>query len=147
LLEAVTAVQSAVGELLDYESGATEVGVSVAEIFEHRRGVCQDYAHVALAAYRSLGLPARYVSGYLYARDSSSGELPTDDAELVVATHAWVEVAISGHGWWGLDPTNQLLAGSATSRSATVGTTKTSHRCVACTTATPNPAAPRSSSR
>lgn len=110
-LEAVTGVQAAVGDLLEYESGATEVGVSVAEIFEHRRGVCQDYAHVALAAYRSLGVPARYVSGYLYARDSSSGELPSDDGELVVATHAWVEVAVPGYGWWGLDPTNQLVVG------------------------------------
>lgn len=111
VVEAITGVQRAVGELLEYEAGATQVGVSVDEIFKHRRGVCQDYAHVALAAYRVLGVPARYVSGYLYALDSSSGELPAGEAEIEVATHAWVEVAVPGHGWWGLDPTNQLEAG------------------------------------
>lgn len=111
VVEAAHRVQAAVGDLLDYEAGATEVGTSVAQIFEQRRGVCQDYAHVALAVYRSLGMPARYVSGYLYAVDSASGELPTDDGEIDVATHAWVEVAIPGHGWWALDPTNQLVVG------------------------------------
>jgi transglutaminase-like putative cysteine protease len=111
LLEAVTQVQRAVGDLLEYETGATEVGTSVAKMFEQRRGVCQDYAHVALAAYRSLGVPARYVSGYLYAIDSASGEQPEDEDEIEVSTHAWVEVAMPGFGWWALDPTNQLLAG------------------------------------
>ncbi len=110
-VEQATAVQSAVGSMLTYETGATEVGTSVEEIFARRRGVCQDFAHLALAVYRSLGVPARYVSGYLYAADSSSGEVPDDDGDLEVATHAWVEVAIPGFGWWGLDPTNQLVAG------------------------------------
>lgn len=109
--EAVQAVQAAVGDRLTYVAGATEVGTSVTDIFAKRRGVCQDYAHLALALYRSLGWPARYVSGYLYASDSASGLLPEDEAEIEVATHAWVEVAIPGHGWWGLDPTNQLVAG------------------------------------
>ena len=110
-VEAAVAVQRAVGEYLSYESGSTEVGTSVESIMEQQSGVCQDYAHVALAVYRSLGLPARYVSGYLYAVDSSSGEQPEDADEIDVSTHAWVEVAIPGHGWWALDPTNQLVVG------------------------------------
>lgn len=109
--EAAAAIQAAVGAQLDYEPGSTVVGTSVEEVFAHGRGVCQDYAHLALAAFRSLGLPARYVSGYLYAADSSSGESPTDDDEIEVSTHAWVEVHIPHHGWWGLDPTNQLVVG------------------------------------
>jgi transglutaminase-like putative cysteine protease len=111
LQEAAIAVKAAVGELLTYESGATEVGTSVTEIFDQRSGVCQDYSHLALATYRSLGIPARYVSGYLYASDSASGDLPEAEEEIDVLTHAWVEVAIPGYGWWGLDPTNQLVAG------------------------------------
>ncbi len=109
--QVATHIQAAVGAHLEYESGATEVGTTVAQIFEHRRGVCQDYAHLALAMYRSVGMPARYVSGYLYAADSASGEQPGEDDEIEVSTHAWIEVAIPGHGWWGLDPTNQLVAG------------------------------------
>jgi transglutaminase-like putative cysteine protease len=109
--EAATAVQTAVGERLRYETGSTEVGTSVVDVFTQRRGVCQDYAHLALAIYRSLGMPARYVSGYLYAVDSASGKSPNADTEIEVSTHAWVEVAIPGYGWWGLDPTNQLAAG------------------------------------
>ncbi len=111
LVTAVTSVQAAVGDFMTYESGATEVGTSVAEIFGHRSGVCQDYSHLAIAIYRSLGIPARYVSGYLYAIDSASGLQPEDEGEIEVLTHAWVEVAVPGYGWWGLDPTNQLIAG------------------------------------
>jgi len=109
-VDAARAVQKAVGELLRYEAGSTEIGVSVAQIFEQRAGVCQDYAHLALAVYRSLGVPARYVSGYLYASDASRGDRP-DAEEVDVSTHAWVEVLIPGYGWWGLDPTNQLDIG------------------------------------
>lgn len=111
LREAATAIQAAVGERLSYEPGTTVVGTSAADVFDHRSGVCQDYAHLALAAYRSLGLAARYVSGYLFATDSSSGAGPEGDGEIEVSTHAWVEIAVPGFGWWGLDPTNQLVAG------------------------------------
>ena len=109
-VEAARAVQRGVGDRLSYVTGTTEVGVSVGEVFEQGTGVCQDYAHLALAVYRSLGVPARYVSGYLYSADASAGDSPEDD-EVEVSTHAWVEVFIPGHGWWGLDPTNQLEVG------------------------------------
>jgi transglutaminase-like putative cysteine protease len=107
---AAQAVQAGVGERLSYVSGSTDIGVTVAEVFAQRTGVCQDYAHLALAVYRSLGIPARYVSGYLYAADAAAGVRP-DDAEVDVSTHAWVEVLVPGYGWWGLDPTNQKVVG------------------------------------
>jgi transglutaminase-like putative cysteine protease len=55
--------------------------------------------------YRSLGIPARYVSGYLYAADQSVGS-PPEEAEIEIQTHAWVEALIPEWGWWALDPTN-----------------------------------------
>ena len=63
------------------------------EVLAKRRGVCQDFAHLAIASLRSLGLPALYVSGYLA-------------TEAANATHAWMEVLIPGLGWRGLDPTH-----------------------------------------
>ena len=108
-LEQVHGVVTAVGGFLSYTPGVTDVGTSVAEIVEHRSGVCQDYAHLTIAALRSLGIPARYVSGYLYATDSAVGDEPVDD-EITVSTHAWVEVPVDST-WWALDPTNQLPVG------------------------------------
>ena len=110
LMDAVGSIHRAVHQVLKYEPGTTEIGVSVDQIFRQRSGVCQDYAHLALALYRSLDIPARYVSGYLYSADASTGDRPGED-EVEVSTHAWVEVFIPGFGWWGLDPTNQLEVG------------------------------------
>lgn len=106
----VRAVVAAAGSLIEYTPGATEVGTSVVDILEQRSGVCQDYAHVTIAMFRSIGIPARYVSGYLYASDSAQGDEPIDD-EITVSTHAWVEVPLSDGRWWPLDPTNQLDVG------------------------------------
>ena len=108
-VDQVHAVVESVGELLTYTPGITEVGTPVEEILEHRSGVCQDYAHLTIASLRSLGIPARYVSGYLYASDSAVGDEPVDD-EITVSTHAWVEVPVDAT-WWALDPTNQLPVG------------------------------------
>jgi transglutaminase-like putative cysteine protease len=58
-----------------------------------------------LKSLRSAGIPARYVSGYLYARDQSVGTAPAEP-EIEIQTHAWVEALIPGWGWWSLDPTN-----------------------------------------
>ena len=90
-----------------YEPGSTTLATSVAECFAMRRGVCQDFAHVMLAALRSLGLPARYVSGYLLTR-------PPPGKEKLVgadASHAWVAIWVPEHGWIELDPTNDSVAG------------------------------------
>ena len=107
---ATNALMAAAASQLTYESGSTEVGIPVVDLLERGRGVCQDYSHLSLAVFRSAGIPARYVSGYLYAVDISSGTDPDED-EIQVATHAWIEVLIPGFGWWGLDPTNRLVAG------------------------------------
>ncbi len=106
--DAVFAVQTvcdAVTDHLAYRPGTTDVGVDVTDVLHHGQGVCQDFAHLAIAMYRSVGIPARYVSGYLYASNQDNAVQP-DVAELEVQTHAWVEAFIPGHGWWQLDPTN-----------------------------------------
>lgn len=86
-----------------YQPGATGVKAHVEESFALRRGVCQDFTHVMLAMCRSLGLPARYASGYLY-----NG--PRDSLVGAQASHAWSEVYLPGCGWIGFDPTNNTLA-------------------------------------
>ena len=75
------------------------------EVLEKRRGVCQDFAHLAIASLRSLGLPARYVSGYLRTRP------PAGKARLVGAdaSHAWFAVFCPDVGWVDFDPTNNLM--------------------------------------
>jgi transglutaminase-like putative cysteine protease len=77
----------------------------VSEVFAHRRGVCQDFAHFAIACLRSLGLAARYVSGYLETLP------PQGQPELVgaAASHAWVSVYCPELGWIDFDPTNDLM--------------------------------------
>lgn len=100
--EAVRELITRIHSDFHYESGSTTVATTVAEVFATRTGVCQDFAHVAIAALRSLRLPARYVSGYL------ETEPPPGRARLqgVDASHAWLSVPIPGHGWVDLDPTN-----------------------------------------
>ena len=85
-----------------FDSYATTVGTPVLEVLGHRRGVCQDFAHLEISCLRSLGLPARYVSGYVLTRP------PPGQARLVGgdASHAWVSVYIPDFGWLDLDPTN-----------------------------------------
>lgn len=109
-VEAVTAIHDAVAARLAYAPGSTYVGMDVNEVWDEGRGVCQDFAHAAIAMYRAVGIPARYVSGYLYAADQSVG-LPPEEAEIEIATHAWVEAFVPGWGWWELDPTNPTPVG------------------------------------
>jgi transglutaminase-like putative cysteine protease len=95
---------------LDYIPGATYIGVDVNEVLEHGHGVCQDYAHLAVALCRSIGIPARYVSGYFFARDDATGA-DVDGDVVEVQTHAWFEAAVPGWGWLALDPTNAQQVG------------------------------------
>ena len=105
VIETVAAVVDEVRGTLAYQAGATDIGVSLAELLEGGAGVCQDYAHLAIGMMRSVGIPARYVSGYLFAADEAASG--TEAADVVsVQTHAWIEVAVLGSGWWALDPTN-----------------------------------------
>jgi transglutaminase-like putative cysteine protease len=85
----------------EYVPGATDVGTIAAEAFAARRGVCQDYTHVALAAARSLGIPARYVSGYFH--QGAGGEVGEQ------ASHAWLELWFPRSGWIGVDPANDRV--------------------------------------
>jgi transglutaminase-like putative cysteine protease len=90
-----------------YEVGVTTASTTPPMSFALRRGVCQDFAHIMISGLRGLGLPAAYVSGYL--RSGSSGH---DDLTGADAMHAWVLVGCGNDvGWYGLDPTNGILAG------------------------------------
>jgi transglutaminase-like putative cysteine protease len=83
-----------------YTKGITNVQTTLDEILEIRKGVCQDFAHVLLQLLRTVGIPSRYVSGYVCPNESGlRGE---------GATHAWVEIYTPTQGWLGLDPTNNI---------------------------------------
>jgi transglutaminase-like putative cysteine protease len=104
-LDAVLDLTHRIHEDFEYRPGATSVGTPVAEVLKRRHGVCQDFAHVELACLRALGLPGRYVSGYLHTGN-------TADTERLVgadASHAWVSVWCGDAGWIDVDPTNDLV--------------------------------------
>ncbi|HSI11477.1 MAG TPA: transglutaminase family protein [Chthoniobacter sp.] len=107
LLEAVVDFNARIFRDFKFDPRATTVATPVDEVFKKRRGVCQDFAHLAIACLRSLGLPARYVSGYLETLP------PPGKARLIGAdaSHAWFSVWCSGHGWIDADPTNNVLPG------------------------------------
>ncbi|HUW02759.1 MAG TPA: transglutaminase family protein [Acidimicrobiales bacterium] len=107
---AVLAVHRQIHRRLVYEPGATTIATSAEDVLAHGAGVCQDYAHAAVAICRSLSIPARYVSGYFFAADHATGADSEGDV-VEVATHAWFEAAVPGHGWLALDPTNSLQVG------------------------------------
>ena len=90
----------------EFDPGSTTVSTSVDEVLQLRSGVCQDFAHLMLAALRGHGLPARYVSGYLLT-DPPPGQPRLMGAD---ATHAWVAAYAPGCGWVEFDPTNDQLA-------------------------------------
>jgi len=81
----------------------TDVNTPVAEVFNHREGVCQDFAHAAIACLRAHGLAARYVSGYLQTRHRQFTPESGSDA-----SHAWFSVWCPKSGWIDFDPTNNL---------------------------------------
>jgi transglutaminase-like putative cysteine protease len=110
VVDAVTAISEAVSMALKYEPGATYVGMEVTDVLTEGKGVCQDFSHLGIAMCRSVGIPARYVSGYLYAADQTLAVAP-EDPELNVQTHAWLEAFVPGQGWWALDPTNASPVG------------------------------------
>lgn len=89
----------------DYSKKNTSVDSPIDDALRLRRGVCQDFAHIMTTLVRSLGIPCRYVSGYLY-HQGNDRERSTDGA-----THAWVEALLPQLGWVGFDPTNNMLAG------------------------------------
>ncbi|WP_438354396.1 transglutaminase family protein [Microbacterium sp. CJ88] len=101
---AALAVAVAVGDAMEYMQGVTGVHSTASEAWEARKGVCQDIAHITLGALREIGIPARYVSGYLHPRPSAEvGEAVRGES------HAWVEW-FTGE-WQGFDPTNNIEIG------------------------------------
>ncbi|HEY7592602.1 MAG TPA: transglutaminase family protein [Actinophytocola sp.] len=103
-VEAVLAVSEWVHDKLTYQRGTTGVHSSAVDAWHAREGVCQDYAHLTLALLRAIGIPGRYVSGYLHTKpDAKVGETVRGES------HAWIE-AWTG-GWWGFDPTNDVEIG------------------------------------
>jgi len=97
-LDAAHRLARAVAEAIAYRPGATHAHTTAAEALALGEGVCQDHAHALAAAARVAGLPARYVSGYLYA---------TEEGTPHEAAHAWAEIWVAGLGWVGFDPANR----------------------------------------
>lgn len=87
-----------------YVPNTTTVDSPIDDALEVRRGVCQDFAHIMITLVRGLGIPCRYVSGYLFHRAEDQDRSEED------ATHAWVEAYLPELGWLGFDPTNNLIA-------------------------------------
>jgi transglutaminase-like putative cysteine protease len=109
VLEGVLHLNHRIFEDFAFDPSATTVATPVAEVLRLRRGVCQDFAHLMLAGLRAVGLPARYVSGYLLTHP------PAGQERLVGAdvSHAWVSVWAGDHGWVDVDPTNDLMPTTA----------------------------------
>jgi len=99
-------------DAFEYESHVTHVDSPIDDALSHRKGVCQDFAHIMIAILRQLRIPARYVSGYLHHREQDR------DRSSDGATHAWLEAWLPSLGWLGLDPTNDLIAGERHIRAA-----------------------------
>lgn len=105
LLAAVADLGSRIHREFAFDPKATTISTPLAEVLEKKRGVCQDFAHLAIACLRAMGLPARYVSGYLRTRP------PAGKPRLVGvdASHAWVSCFVPGFGWVDFDPTNDCF--------------------------------------
>ena len=105
VLEAVLDLTARIFNDFKFDPTATTISTPLEEVLENRRGVCQDFAHFEIACLRSLGLPARYVSGYLET-------LPPPGQRKLVgadASHAWISFYCPGMGWIDVDPTNNVL--------------------------------------
>ena len=92
------ALAAAVADAIAYTPGETEHGTTAAEALALGHGVCQDHAHALIACALSLDIPARYVTGYLFA---------SEEVGLHEASHAWAELHVEGLGWVGFDPSNR----------------------------------------
>ena len=107
ILEAVEDLSGRIHREFAFKPGATTVGTPVDTVIARRAGVCQDYAHLTISALRSLGLAARYVSGYLET-DPPPGKPKLQGADV---SHAWPSVFVPDIGWVDIDPTNDQFVG------------------------------------
>lgn len=106
--EALQALYGTIYRDFEYKLGATSVRTTLPELLKLRRGVCQDFAHLAVGCLRSVGLPARYVSGYVET-SPPPGQPKLEGSD---ASHAWTSVLVPGGEWIDLDPTNDHFADS-----------------------------------
>ncbi|HSP29363.1 MAG TPA: transglutaminase family protein [Ilumatobacteraceae bacterium] len=106
IVEATRALCTDIFETFTFDPTFTEVSSPLDVVVRERRGVCQDFAHLAVGALRTIGLAARYVSGYIET-DPPFGEPKTIGAD---ASHAWCSVWVPDHGWLDFDPTNGIVA-------------------------------------
>jgi transglutaminase-like putative cysteine protease len=90
---------------IEYVPKSTRVNSPIEDALRNRKGVCQDFAHIMIALVRGIGIPCRYVSGYLHSKRQDASNSNAN------ATHAWVEALLPHLGWVGFDPTNRILAG------------------------------------
>ena len=105
LLEAVEDLMHRIYKEFDYDPGFSSIATPLSEVLKHRKGVCQDFAHLAIACLRMQGLAARYVSGYLET-------IPPEGKQRLVgadASHAWFSVYVPHQGWVDFDPTNAKI--------------------------------------
>jgi transglutaminase-like putative cysteine protease len=105
VVDAVVDLSARIHRDFVYEPGFTSVTTPLLDVLEHRRGVCQDFAHLAIGCLRSMGLAARYVSGYIET-------VPPEGQQKLLgadASHAWFSVYVPGWGWIDVDPTNDQL--------------------------------------
>ncbi len=105
-LSVLRRINSGIYHGFQYVPDSTQVDSPIDHALAQRQGVCQDFTHIMLALVRSLGIPCRYVSGYLFHR--TGGE--SQDRSAVDAMHAWVEAYLPPLGWVGFDPTNDMSA-------------------------------------
>ncbi|SIQ29498.1 Transglutaminase-like enzyme, putative cysteine protease [Rhizobium sp. RU20A] len=103
------ALMELINTTVSYTPGATDSLTTAEQALEAKAGVCQDHAHIFIAAARTLSLPARYISGYLL----------MDEVEQQTATHAWAEVFLTGLGWVGFDAANKICPDARYVRIAT----------------------------
>lgn len=97
-LDRLHLLMEAIADRVEYDTDTTNAGTSAAEALESGSGVCQDHAHIFISGARVLGLPARYVTGYMHVEGEESS----------VAHHAWAEAFVDDLGWVGFDPANHV---------------------------------------
>ncbi len=105
LLSAVADLSQRIFKEFTFDPKATTISTPLNEVLANKRGVCQDFAHLAIASLRAMGLPARYISGYLRTRPPPG----KPRMQGVDASHAWVSCFVPGFGWVDFDPTNNCF--------------------------------------
>jgi transglutaminase-like putative cysteine protease len=103
IFETLLDVNATIFREYGYIPGSTNVFTTAFEVYERRRGVCQDFANLFICLARLLGVPARYTCGYIYTGPKNPNQVQSE------ASHAWVQVYLPEVGWKGFDPTNGIL--------------------------------------